>query len=121
MSKLRCECGHIISDSTDFIPYKAWFLKDKDSKCRDKTIEDICSYMEAYKQEVHKEWIQDYFGFDCDEDHSLIITLIQTANDKTGIMYQCENCNRILIQVGDENKYASFYPEDEFGNNILDI
>jgi hypothetical protein len=30
MAKHLCECGHVISDSTDDIPYKARFIADQD-------------------------------------------------------------------------------------------
>ncbi len=32
MSKLRCLCGHVIVDQTDYLPYKAYFIADEDEE-----------------------------------------------------------------------------------------
>ncbi len=123
MSKLGCQCGHIISDNTDFIPYKATFISDQDSMIYDKTIEDICSLMEAYKKGEKEKWIKNRFGDKVDGSLSndWLIIKIQLINeyDYEKTIYQCEKCGRIKLEKNNSNQYVSFRPETEGWKNIL--
>ena len=47
MSKLGCICGHVIRDQTDFIPYKARFIRDQDSEEYYTFTSDIEAFIEA--------------------------------------------------------------------------
>jgi hypothetical protein len=123
MSKLGCQCGNIISDNTDFIPYKARFIRDQDSTVLDKTIEDICSLREAYKSGQKEEWVKNRFGKNVDSDlrNDWLIMKTQLDNELNveGTIYQCEKCGRIKIETPVVNHYASFVPEEENWKNIL--
>jgi len=123
MSKLGCQCGHVISDTTDFIAYKARFLRDEDSEILDLINADICSFMEAYKEGKKAEWISNYFGKNADKNmrNDWVIMNIQSHYEvpHEGVMYQCEKCGRIKIETLLDNYYASFAPEGENWENVL--
>lgn len=122
MSKLGCECGHVIRDNTMNIPYKAIFLRDQDWNSYTDYRGDIDSFLEALKNGSREKWISDYFSksYPTDlSDSSIIDDIISKhQTEYEGELYQCENCGRIKIQVQDKNLFASFIPEDD---NFRDI
>ena len=123
MSKLSCECGNTISDSTDNIPYKARFIRDEDYHLKDKTLIDICSFIEAYKNGEKENWIRNYFGNDADVNirNEWILIHIEMKNELNieDVIYQCEECGRIKIETRNENNFASFIPENGNWKDIL--
>ena len=98
MAKLRCDCGHVIVDQTDDLPYKAEVIPDQ-------------NHNEIFEKCVSNR----RSGLSTDD----IDGLIGVWNGNTKTMYQCEACSRLLLQVGSENKYASFLPEGDDCKNIL--
>ena len=118
--QLRCECGTVIHDGTDYLLYKATFYKDRDSDKMFDYEKGIESFFEAVANGNREKWIQAYFPLlpitHFKNDAHVIKEVVFSKMPLGNVMYQCENCGRILIQVGDENKYASFLPEDEYGH-----
>jgi hypothetical protein len=123
MSKLGCICGHVIRDQTDFIPYKARFLRDQDDESHAAYIEVVNTFIEAIKTGKRAQWITNHFsaGYPSDLSDANIISDIISQYDVNfqGDLYQCENCGRVKIQVQDKNLFASFSPEDEHFQNIF--
>jgi len=118
MSKLGCVCGHVITDQTDNIPYKAKFIRDQDfGEYSDKYTDDISSFIEAVKDGRRNEWVKNYFSetYPTSISDSSIVFDIISVQDRIfeGDVYQCENCGRIKVQIQDKNLYASFVPEDD--------
>ena len=62
MSKLGCICGHVIRDQTDFIPYKARFIRDQDDESYHAYIDDIAAFIDAIKANKRDQWIRNYFS-----------------------------------------------------------
>jgi len=81
MAKVRCECGYVILDQTDYIREKARFIADQDffdfwdSVEKEKDKEEICS-----------SW--DYFGD----------------------IFQCPDCGNIMIYSADYSRRCDFSP-----------
>lgn len=117
MSKLGCICGHTIVDQTDDLPYKADFIRNQDADTVDQRTSDIASFIEAIKNGKREEWLYSYFGTDThisESDESAVFYIILKNTSKyESLIYQCGNCGRIKIQVGNSNNYLSFAPEDK--------
>jgi hypothetical protein len=57
MSKLGCACGHVISDQSDNLAYKARILPDlNDEGFFDWVAERTASYIEAVQKECTDAW-----------------------------------------------------------------
>ena len=123
MSKLGCICGHTIRDQTDFIPYKASFIRDQDIESHSSYIEVIDSFIKALKTGKRVQWLKNYFSADypIDLSDANIISDIVSQYDLNfqGTLYQCENCGRVKIQIQNTNHFASFTPEDDDGLDIF--
>jgi len=123
MSKLGCECGHVMVDQNVEIDYKASFLRSNDFVYKDKSNEDISSFIEAIINNQREEWLINYFGKDTNLQvkNEWILIYIQSRNEieKESLMYQCDNCGRIKIQLKNSNDFASFMPEGENWKDIL--
>ncbi|MDQ2772629.1 MAG: hypothetical protein M3Y54_19260 [Bacteroidota bacterium] len=126
MSKLGCECGHIIVDQTEDLPYKADYIPDKlVFSVHEEAIHAIGLFVEAITNNSREMWIANFF----DADYAALnLTNEQIISDLSGrfysairrTMYQCENCGRIHIQKRNTNYFSSFLPETDKANNILD-
>lgn len=122
MSKLGCICGHTIVDQTDCLAYKADFIRNQDLDAIDKRTDDIASFIDVIKNNKRDEWLKNYFGADTYKtvsDNSVVFDIISrhTINYES-IIYQCEKCGRIKVQVGNSNQFISFTPDD---NNWTDL
>jgi len=113
MSKLRCRCGYIIRDQTDFIPYKAMFIPDEDDEaCFVGMSDQILDYIKAREQNQQEAFIHKHFGPEAtgeDFDEEFIVYTLVSYPHRFGChMYECENCGRIWI-----------HKHEEYGNSIL--
>jgi hypothetical protein len=115
MSKLGCECGGIISDTTDNIPYKGSIIRDQDDEALyDSMAADIGAFINALLQGEREKWIRGYFlpgypveGIGDEEVVSDIFSrhLLPRRLD----IYQCMECGSIKIQKAPEsNEFSSF-------------
>ncbi len=99
-----CTCGYRISDTTDFLSYKAYMLADQDQ-------DDFFDGMEKLIKDdsLSRE--------ECAER-----VVIRHANDylKRNI-YQCPQCGRIFIEDNEENgfKLHIFAPEGDVNKKLL--
>ncbi|MBI3133816.1 MAG: hypothetical protein HYZ14_03990 [Bacteroidetes bacterium] len=116
MSKLGCICGHTIVDQTDNIIYKAHFVRDQDKEAIGEQTTDIEAFIEAVRKGQRDKWLNNYFGSDIYKtltDATVVNDIISRYNVKfESEMFVCQNCGRIKIQKGNENKFVSFLPED---------
>jgi hypothetical protein len=123
MSKLGCVCGHVIRDQTDFVPYKAMFIRDQDDEDYHAYADDIAAFIEAIKADKRTEWIKSHFSvsypIDIPNSHIINDIIMNYEVKFTGTLYQCENCSRVKIQVQGTNLFASFALEDENSQNIF--
>jgi hypothetical protein len=60
-------------------------------------------------------------GYPTDLNKSQMIHDLLTSYlaNKTQTIYECENCGRIWIQVGQTNQFRSFYPDTKDTNGIF--
>jgi hypothetical protein len=125
MSKLKCHCGHTISDVSNNRPYKADFLPDEN---REDFLNDIVkiikSFNDAKESGQRDNWIKENFTvppYPTDlPDQEMIWDLIHNSFiEKTGTMFQCDSCGRILIQRGQTDNFTSFKPETKDFKEML--
>lgn len=123
MSKILCECSHVIIDQTDFLPYKAVFTADQNSEANETEIDAICSYINAVKSNKREEWLVNYFGstfYNNKPDDTIICDIkLRISINYERVIYQCEACGRLKVQKGNENVFITFYPEDEEWKDIF--
>lgn len=117
MSKLGCECGSVIYDQTDFIPYKGSIIRDQDDeRVYDGIAADVAAFIEAVAQGRRDEWIGGYFrrGYPPVDDESVVADIIARHVLKRRLtVYQCTGCGRIKIQEGSRsNMFSSFSPDE---------
>ncbi|POS00688.1 hypothetical protein Q361_1301 [Flavobacterium croceum DSM 17960] len=117
MGKIKCKCGHIIVDQTDNISYKGYILPDsKVLKVLNVFTESIDNLTDSIIQNKRDKWIKENFSDsypknlkNSDMIHDLIIDiLVETTQD----IFECENCGRIAIEYGNENKIIFFSPDN---------
>jgi len=105
--KFLCTCGHVISDSTTEIPYKAYFYADQDyDDLCDAIDEQFLKLANAVRQPTASE--------------TDVAAALQRAMDTTSAkigkyarrkIYQCSQCGR--LSVDDPQHYGQvFVPED---------
>jgi hypothetical protein len=116
MSKIACTCGNIISDNSDNLGYKAHFIRNQDLNAADQQTLDISAFIDSIKNGTRNQWIDSYFD---STTHKLLsdkeIVFFITINymlKYNSDMFLCDECGRVIIQKGMENKYIGFTPED---------
>ena len=125
MGKLKCICGHIIVDQTDNIPYKGYLIPDNQiNNVHENISSGISELLDSKNDEERMEWIKKNFfvpAYPTDmKDFEMINDLISKhINGKTQSMFECENCGRIAIEVGQTNTFEFYKPENEAVNQIL--
>jgi hypothetical protein len=90
MGKILCTCGQIIFDQTDFIKNKAHIISDQD-------------YMDFFEEVENNEFME----------------MTSKAIKYFTEIFQCDNCNRLIIFRHNEDKGTFFIPEDK--ENSKDI
>ncbi len=122
MSKIKCLCGHIIVDQTDYLPYKAQFFADEDDELAWERFIVICAdFVRAREAGKQNEFIEEKFG----EGYPKDLTLEDIINDSLAGMravfghnlYECEHCGRIWIEPAslkgkNRKRLVSYLPEN---------
>ena len=99
MSWLRCHCGYIIHDSTDYISYKGSIIPDQDE----------IDYFDR---------IEEIIKSDNPDKNSLMCDFLCEFVTKT--IYQCTECGRLYIEDNiNNNKLFCFKPENHSNTKIL--
>jgi hypothetical protein len=120
-----CLCGHTIVDQTDNILYKGYILPDTLlDKISTSLTDSIDSIIYAIKFDRRFECIKNNFNvppYPKDiNDSSMIHDLFSSIliNSKQDI-FECENCGRIAIQIGQSNRFNFFSPDSKDTKGIL--
>ena len=122
--KMRCDCGHVISDTTDSLPYKCDLLPDDGywENIHEPIVRGVLDFASAIASGHRDEWLRRYFGAgyprDLD-DESVISDFIAARISLVPTVYQCTNCGMILIPKRSGDGYAAFCPVDDDWKNIL--
>ena len=118
--KIRCECGNIIIDQSDNLPYKAHLIPDTHLESIFDGADELSNFIEAIEKGKRSEWIEKKFGEDYPKEltNTAIISDLIMSKLKTRNTYQCENCGRVLIE-NSAGAFEFFYPEGEEAKGIL--
>jgi len=126
MAKLTCKCGHTIVDQEVNIPYKGYILPDKLLfETFNKLTDSIDEMIEAIKSGQRDEWIKKKFNvppYPTDERESTMIYDL-FSDHLTSVqqdIYECENCGRIAIEIGQSEHFRFFSPDSPENKGILD-
>jgi hypothetical protein len=126
MSKLGCECGHVIRDQTDNIPYKGHVLPDvKNNTFFDWLVEETQSYVEAAQAGRVEQWLlergytQDYVNLRLSHGDVLHDHIHSQFCKLKRDLYECEACGRIYMQTLEENQFVGYAPDNGKVNAIL--
>lgn len=119
MSKLRWECGNVISDTTDNISYKGLIIRDQDVEriFDDGIAKDINELIEAISKGERENWIREYFlsGYPFSDVSNLDVIsdiISRSFVERKLDVYQCVNCGSIKIQTSSaSNMFSSFAAE----------
>jgi hypothetical protein len=125
MGKLKCPCGFVIVDQTDNNPFKASLIRDNlIDDISDSITENIDSLVDANNSNKKEEWIKANFSVppyptnlkDSSIIHDFMVReLIEVTQD----VFQCENCSRIAIQIGQSNEFKFFSPDSENSDGLF--
>src|SRR5258708_2749647 len=115
MSRFECECGNVIPDTTDNLPYKAYFLPDEDTDhALDDIKESVARLVEAWvrgDQAQYQRWRLWTQG-DPTSREVLYNHIGHPTHAFGRRMYECDQCGRIwMAAVPGENKLVSYLPE----------
>lgn len=84
MAKVICECGYIISDSTDQMRQKAKFVADQ----------DFFDFLDTVEKEKDEKGTRSSSGY-------------------LGDIFQCPDCGNIMICCADNSRRCDFRPVDK--------
>lgn len=121
MSKFRCRCDHVISDSVYPSPTAGWFYTQEDEDVYQTEIENyISGFIEAIAGNKRDEWIRGFFSNDYPSgltNTSVISDIISRIQSKFVLsVYRCEKCGRIHVQEKPGlDEYKTYKPENGNG------
>ena len=127
MAKLGCPCGHTIVDQTDDLRYKGYILPDVLlDKTSEKLTDAIDSLLDAINAGKRLDWIEKNFSVPPYPTNLSVSSMIHDLFssyliDKTQDIFECENCGRIAIQVGQTNYFRFFSPDSPDTKGILNV
>ncbi|PWU09791.1 MAG: hypothetical protein C5B50_26710 [Verrucomicrobia bacterium] len=101
--KMRCECGEIISDNTDYLPYKAFLIADEDWFGVADAIDEITSEVASGRTTILAA------------ETAVRVVL----NKKSRTMYQCSKCGRLLVADWQHNRHIYAPISDADSRQIL--
>jgi hypothetical protein len=126
MSKIGCNCGATIHDTTYPLPNKGQIIRDQQyDLLTDRMAEDISQFIEAKLNGRQYEWVKQRFTEDYAnlnlKDEAIANDLITGYLVKNCLnIYQCETCGRVLIESkSDKNKFYSFQPDSEDSKDLF--
>ncbi|WP_339471122.1 hypothetical protein [Pseudomonas sp. EL_65y_Pfl1_R83] len=124
MSKLGCKCGHVITDQTDSLPYKASLLRDEvENEFWEEVHGELKSFVAA-AESGDKVAIAEKFGE---------LTPLLSATDelqgrissiyihRMSTAYECQNCGRLWVQRDASERFVYYVPEKGAYAAILEV
>ena len=122
--KIRCDCGDVISDTTNSLPYKCDLLPDDGywENIHEPIVKGMVEFVSAIATGKRDEWLDKYFGTGYPRDvndESVVSDFIGARMSLGPTAYQCTTCGMILIPKSAGKGYAGFAPVDDEWRNIL--
>ncbi|KAA1257026.1 hypothetical protein LF1_56640 [Rubripirellula obstinata] len=118
MSKMRCSCGHAISDSNCPCPTEASVIGDVAYDMFDDLFtKRVDLFLDAVREGRRRQWIDaeltSQYPDQC-TDGDVISTLLSSClMDHCLSLAECPQCGRLWIQRGiGVNKYRAFSPDE---------
>lgn len=125
MSWLFCECGHVISDHSLGLDYKAELISDKDFVgFFDLLTDELQGYITAAQAGGAEKWLlskgfsKDYVSLGLDHGNVLHDYLYAKFLDLKKNVYECVQCGRLHIER-ENNNFLSFSPENKLFNELF--
>ena len=125
MSKLRCVCGHVISDQSDGLSYKAAYLRNQlEADFFEWIVEETQSYVQAAQADEVDAWLnkrgygREYLALNLSHGNVLHDHIHAKYLKLTRGAYECTECGRIHIERS-ENCFVSYLPENEKYNEVF--
>jgi hypothetical protein len=126
MSKLRCPCGHVISDNTDDLPYKAQVTPDANRSALFAGFEDALRGLLEVKTDADRERWLARFGFNrmYPRDLSVVDMALDLLGSRAVALskdcYECTQCGRLHVQrSGSTNMFRTFTPDSGSYEGLL--
>lgn len=101
--KIRCDCGGIIVDQTDYMPYKGHLISDQ----------DWFDFLDAIDRAIEKSGPADK------DKERAAMSIRRMAAHLTKLIYQCTCCGRLYVSNEEENLETFVKPEPFEGKSIL--
>ena len=101
--KFSCQCGHVIRDQTDYLPYKATILRDEDDS--------------GFWDAVDVEGDADSAKRQTEPVTSLRV--LDTWATLTSSAYECDECGRLYLERERGGGFVVFQPESGRPEHIL--
>jgi hypothetical protein len=122
--KIRCDCGHVISDSTDSLPYKCDLLPDDGywDNIHQPILDSVLDYARCVAAGDREGWLSRNFAENYprdSKDESILSDLISAVMSRVPTAYQCTECGNILIPKRDGSGYLGFQPLDDDWRDAL--
>jgi hypothetical protein len=119
MSNFYCVCGFNMKDSTDNLPYKAYFLPDEDvNRALDDLLRRAAEFIEARERGEQEQYLKEHALFPREPTLQDVLAnlLLHPTFEFGRTMYACEECGRIWVQARPhKNEWVSYSPETARG------
>ena len=122
MSKLTCNCGHVIRDQSDNLPFKGQILKDQDrGDFCENTSQAFVEYVSAIRSGNLDSWLEKWPWLRGATDRRVFSTLLDLFWLRYKVdVYECEACGRLMVQDRtDSQTFVPFTPEHDAKGRIL--
>lgn len=113
--RFLCNCGHLIVDQTDDLPYKARVSRDKlEWNGQQAFAQTAAAYLDACLKGQRELWLQERYGGSIAlTDEQVFLDLLSSVNEHYLGLYQCPKCSRLWLQNRhDLSGFLGFAPED---------
>jgi len=125
MSKLLCECGHLIHDHSLGLDYKARLISDqKFDDFFNWVTNEIQEYVVAAQEGKTDQWMldkgfgKDYVNLGLDHGNVLHDHLYGEFLEQKKDVYECTQCGRLLVER-EENNFLSYSPSNGSFNALF--
>jgi hypothetical protein len=126
MSKLRCQCGHVIVDQRADLPYLAGVLAEQDRDTVEDFADECVRYFAAVAAGRRQEWLARWYNkqngaLDGFADSSVVYDIFSSLVERhSRDLYQCQGCGRLHLQVAPQgDRFRSFAPDGEWHDALV--
>ena len=116
--KFRCECGHVIRDQTDDLPYKCDLLPDAGywDNIHQPIVKFAADLAAAIADDDRDGWITRTFGSDYPrnlDNASMLSDLLAATMTRAVTAHQCTECGCLYISRSANDGFHCFRPVDD--------